>query len=114
MVHQKERREFHRHDCLMLCRCEGDRFRSHGYIVDISYGGAGKVGTKKLPIEGTKLLVKILLPGKKIELRSRVVWVKSAAKEPGLAEFGVEFLDTLQERQEQLADFFPKYHTIEG
>lgn len=99
MARQKERREFPRMDCLILCRCEGERFRFNGHIVNLSHGGAGIVGTDKLPPEGTELLVTIRLLGKTIELRSRVVRVKSKAKEPGLAKFGVEFLDTLQERQ---------------
>jgi len=38
--------------------------------------------------------------------------VKSDVKEPVLADFGVEFLDTLHERQEKLADFFPKSNAI--
>ena len=114
MVRQKERREFHRRDCLMLCRCEGERFRSNGHIVDISYGGAGIGGTKKLPAQDAELLVKILLPWKRIELLSKVVWVKSTSNASALADFGVEFLDTLSERQDKLAEFFPKSDTSEG
>jgi hypothetical protein len=53
-------------------------------------------------------VVTILPSWKKNELRSKVVWVKSEAREPGLADFGVEFLDTLSERQDKLAEFFPK------
>ena len=109
MVRQKERRQFPRRDCLMLCTCEGERFRSTGHIVDISHGGAGIVGTKKLPSQGAELLVTMRLPWKTIQLRSKVVWVKSEAKEPGLADFGVEFLDALHVRQEQLAGLFPKH-----
>jgi c-di-GMP-binding flagellar brake protein YcgR len=97
----------------MRCRCEGEGFRFNGYIVDISYGGAGIVETKKFPTQGTELLVTIRLPWKMIELRSRVVWVKSDTKEPGLADFGVEFLDTLEQRQEKLAEFFPKSNAVE-
>ena len=112
MARQKERREFPRRDCLLLCRCEGDRFQSKGHIVDISYGGAGIRGTRKLPAEGTEFLVTIPLSWKRTELPSGVVWVKSEAKGPSLADFGVEFLDTLHERQIKLADFFPRSNTI--
>jgi len=96
----------------MRCRCEGEGFRFDGYIVDISYGGAGISGTKKLPAEGAELLMTIRLPGKVIELRSIVVWARSDVKEPGVAEFGVKFLDSLRVRQEKLAEFFPKSNTI--
>ena len=58
------------------------------------------------------MLVKISVPGKTIELRSKVAWVKSAANASALADFGVEFLDTLHERQEKLAAFLPKPNTI--
>jgi len=98
----------------MLFCCEGEGLRVNGYIVNLSCGGAGIMGTRKLPVEGTELLVTLRHPWNTIKLRSRVAWVKSAAKEPGLAEFGVEFLDSLGERQEQLAAFFPKPNTIEG
>ena len=107
MGRQKERREFPRRDCLMVCRCEGEGFRSDGRIINISHGGAGIAGTNKVPAQGAESLVTILLSWKKIELRSKVVWVKSA-KEPGLADFGVEFLDSLTERQDKLVDFIPK------
>ena len=113
MVRRKERRKFPRRDCLMRCRCEGEGFRFDGYIVDISYGGVGITGTDKLPTQGAELLVTIRLPWKMVKLRSRVVWAKSDTKEPGLAEFGVEFLGTLSERQERLAEFFPKSNTVE-
>ena len=112
MVRQMERREFPRRDCMMHCRCEGEHFRFNGHIIDISYGGAGITATKKLSAQGAELLVTILLPWKRIELRSKVVWVKSEAKQRGLADFGVEFLGTLHERQEKLAEFFPKSNTI--
>jgi len=98
----------------MRCRCEGEGFRFDGYIVDISYGGAGITGTKKLPTQGAELLLTIRLPWKMIEPRSRVMWVKSHTKEPGLAEFGVEFLGTSEQRQDKLAEFFPKSNTVEG
>ena len=114
MARQKERREFPRRDCMMICRCEGKGFRSNGNIIDISYGGAGIVGTKKLPAEGAELLVKILLPGSSIELRSRVAWVKSKANKQGLADFGVEFLDSLSERQDKLARFITRSNAVEG
>ena len=110
---QKERREFHRRDCLMLCSCEGGGLRVEGHIVDISYGGAGIVVTKDLPTKDTELLLTTRLPWMMVELRSNVVRVKSGAKERGLAEFGVEFLGTLNERQEKLAYFFPKCNTFE-
>jgi hypothetical protein len=57
--------------------------------------------------------LEILLPWKTIELRSRVVWVKPAAEKKGTADFGVEFLDTLSERQEKLADFLPQSNAVE-
>ena len=92
---------------LMLCRCEGDSLSLSGFIVDLSYGGAGIVGTKKLPANGTELLLTTRHNWEAVALRSRVAWVKSA-EGLGLADFGVEFLDTLYERHEQLADFLPK------
>jgi len=92
----------------MVCRCEGEGFRSSGHIIDISYGGAGIAETKKLPAEGAELLVKICLPGRTIELRAKVVWVKSDANASAIANFGVEFLDPLSQRLAKLADFFPK------
>jgi c-di-GMP-binding flagellar brake protein YcgR len=98
----------------MGCRCEGDRFRFDGHIVDISYGGAGIVGTKKLPAEGAELQVAILLPGSSIKLTSRVVWVRTKARKLGLADFGIEFLDSLSERQGKLARFVPQHNAIEG
>jgi hypothetical protein len=98
----------------MLCFCEGVGFRFNGHIVDISYGGAGIVGTTKLPDEGAELLVKILLPGTTIELPSRVVWVKSKAKKLRLADFGVKFLDSLSERQSKLEKFFPQVNAVDG
>jgi len=113
MTQQKERREFPRRDCLMLCRCEGEGFLSNGHIVNISYGGAGIVGTKQIPVEGTQLLLTILLTGTDIELTSRVVWVSSTAKKLGLADFGVEFLDSLDERQGKLVRFFPQVNSLE-
>ena len=113
MARRRERRKFHRCDCLLLCPLEGERFRFDGHIVDISYGGAGIRGTKKLPAEGTELLVTIRLLLKTIELPSRVVWVKTDAKEPGLADFGVGFLDTPDERQNKLEEFFPKSNKVE-
>ena len=112
MGRQNERREFRRRDCLLLCPFKGERFRSDGHIVDISYGGAGISGTKKLPAEGTELTVEIRRPWKTIQLQARVVWVKSAARERGLTDFGTEFLGTLYERQKQLTDFFPEPNTI--
>ena len=114
MAQRKERRECPRRDCLMLCSCDGAGFRSSGHIVDISYRGAGIVGTKKLPDEGVELLVKILLPGTTIELPSRVVWVESKAQKRRLADFGVEFLDGLSERQRKLGRFFPQVSAVGG
>jgi c-di-GMP-binding flagellar brake protein YcgR len=97
---------------MMLCRCEAKGFRPHGHIVDISLGGAGIVGTKELPAE--ELAVSILLPGSSIKLSSRLVWTNSKANKGGLADFGVEFLDSLSERQEKLTRFFPQHNAIEG
>jgi len=91
----------------MLCRCEGESLRLSGFIVDLSYAGAGILGTKKLPANDAELLLTTGHNRETVSLRSRVVWVTSA-KESGLADFGVEFLDTLSERQEQLADLIPK------
>ena len=113
MSRQKERRKFRRRDCLLRCRCEGKGFRFDGYIVNLSYGGAGINGTEKLPSLGTELLVTLGHTWKNLQLRSRVVWAKSDTKEPGLANFGVEFLDSLYVRQEKLAYFFPKCNTFE-
>lgn len=110
---QKERREFLRRDCLMLCLCEGEDFRFNGHIIDISYGGAGIVSTRKLPTEGAGLLVKIFLPGNTIELPSSVVWAKSKSMKHGLADFGVECLDSFPERQTKLGRFFPQHNAVE-
>jgi len=112
MARGKERRELLRRDCLMLCRCEAEGFRPHGHIIDISYGGAGIIGTKKLPAEGAKLAVSVLLQGSSIKLPSRVVWVNSKARKLGLADFGVEFLDSLMERQSKLARFLPQVNSV--
>jgi hypothetical protein len=114
MAHKKEKREFLRRDCLMLCRCEAKGFRPQGHITDISCGGAGIVGTKKPPAQGAELLVTLLLPWKRVELPARVAWVKAEATEKGLADLGVEFLDTLSERQDKLAEFLPQTNTVEG
>jgi hypothetical protein len=97
----------------MLCRCEGDGFQSNGHIVNISFGGAGIVGTKQIPVEGALLLLTILLPGSTVELSARVAWVSTRAKKLGLADFGVEFLDGLTERQEKLARFIPQHNAVE-
>jgi len=113
MSRQEESREFHRRDCLMLCRCEGGSLRLSGFIVDLSYGGAGIVGTEKLPANGTELLLTTRHNWEAVALQSRVAWVKSG-KGSGLADFGVEFLGTLYERQEQLAGFFQVPDTLES
>jgi hypothetical protein len=113
MARKRERREFFRRDCLMLCRCETGGFRFDGHIIDISYGGIGIVGTKKLPAEGDQLAVNILLPGSSIKLPSKVVWVDSKARKLGLADFGVAFLDSFPERQGKLARFFPQDNAVE-
>ncbi|MGW8179169.1 MAG: PilZ domain-containing protein [bacterium] len=108
-----ERREFERRDCLLQCLCQGEYFRCSGQIVNLSFGGAGIAGTDNLPTEGAKLQVEILLPWKTIELRSRVMWVNPGAEKKETADFGVEFLDTLSERQQKLADFLPQSNAIE-
>ena len=59
------------------------------------------------------MLVRILLPGTTIELPSKVVWVKSKADKYGLADFGMEFLDSFRERQDKLAKFFPQHNAVE-
>jgi hypothetical protein len=66
-----------------------------------------------LPTEGKKLQLEILLPWKTIKLRAKVVWVRPAAEKKVTADFGVEFLDTLSERQEKLADFLPQSNVVE-
>jgi hypothetical protein len=104
----KERRKFRRWDCLIPCRFEGEGFSHTGLIVDLSCGGAGIKGTDKLPAQGTELLVEIGLPWNKIQLCSGVVWVKTEGQKRGYSQFRVEFLDTLPERQQKLANFFPK------
>jgi c-di-GMP-binding flagellar brake protein YcgR len=81
--------------------------------IDISYGGAGIVGTKKLPAEGAELAVSILLAGSSIKLPARVVWVNSKASKLGLADFGVEFLESFPERQGKLARFIPQHNAVE-
>jgi len=108
MIEQKERRKFRRWDCLMSCRCEGEGFSQTGLIVDLSCGGAGIKGANKLPAQGTELLVEIGSSWNKIQLRSRVVWVEPEGQKRGYAQFGVQFLGTLPERQQKLANFFPK------
>jgi hypothetical protein len=57
--------------------------------------------------------VTILLLGNIIELPSRVTWMKSKARKLGLADFGVEFLDSLPKRQTKLARFFPHSSAVE-
>ena len=114
MARRKERREFFRRDCLMLCRCEAKGFQPQGHIIDVSYGGAGIVGTKQLPAAGAELLVKILLPGSTIELLARVVRLGSKAEKRGLADFAVEFLNSLEERQSKLARFIPQHNAVEN
>jgi hypothetical protein len=54
-------------------------------------------------------LVEIGSSWNRIQLRSRVVWVETEGQKQGYAQFRVEFLGTLQERQEELASLFPKY-----
>ena len=97
MARQKERRKFNRRDCMMICRCQGEGYGESGYVVDISYGGAGITGIKKLPEAATELLLTIRLPWSTIEMKSRVVWVKPDPKSSGLSDFGVEFLGSLPE-----------------
>lgn len=114
MVRQKERRKDQRSDCMLFCPFEGEIFRRDGHIVNLSYGGAGIRGTQKLPAAGTELLVTIRHPWKTIKLKSKVVWVKSVIDVSVLADFGVEFMGTLYERQQQLANFFPPPDTLEA
>ena len=113
MIDQKERRKFHHWDCLMPCRCDREGFSQTGLIVDLSCGSAGIKGTDKLPAQGTELLVEIGLSWDRIQLRSRVVWVEPEGQKRGYAQFGVDFLGTLQERQAKLAKFLPKYNIAE-
>ena len=87
----------------MICRCEAEGFRESGYVIDISYGGAGITGTEKLPETGSELLVTIRLPWSTIDLKSKVAWVKSKGKKSGLADFGVEFLGTRRDIEGKLA-----------
>jgi len=113
MGSRKERRAFHRWDCMMPCRCVGEGFRTNGYIVNLSYGGAGIAGTKKLPTKGLELSVTIRPMKEKIELCSRVIWVNAHGAEDGPAKFGVEFLGSLEPRKEKIRAFFPKYYAGE-
>ena len=91
----KERRKFRRWDCVIRCRCEGENLRLNGVIVNLSYGG-------------TEMLVTIGPRWNRIQLHSRVVWVEPEGQKRGYAQFGVEFLGSLQERQGRLAYFLPK------
>lgn len=49
----------------------------------------------------------------RIELESRIVWVKSEANDQGLAEFGGEFTEARQEIQKKLKGFSPRYFNPE-
>ena len=113
MVSQKERRAFRRWDCLMPCRCEGQDRNLEGFIVNLSYGGAGIVTSSELPTEGSEMEVTIRPVNEKVQLRSKVVWISAQGMERGPANFGVEFLGSLQERQDKIRKFFPKYYTDE-
>jgi Tfp pilus assembly protein PilZ len=113
MVSQKERRAFRRWDCLMPCRCEGQDLKLEGFIVNLSYGGAGIVTSDELPTEGLELEVTIRPVKEKIQLRSKVVWISAKGTERGPANFGVEFAGSLQERQDKIRTFFPKYYADE-
>jgi len=110
MVSRKEKRAFRRWDCMMPCRCVGEGFRVNGFIVNLSYGGAGITGTTKLPQEGSQLSITIRPMKEKIELECRVVWINSRFEEHGPATFGVEFLGSLEERKGKIRSFFPKYY----
>ena len=107
----KERREFHRWDCVMPCRCEGNDLRLNGTIGDLSYGGAGIASWKKLPIEGAEFVLTIRPTRERIKLRSRAVWLAPEAEELGHVEFGVEFCETLEERREKLAGLLPEHRS---
>jgi hypothetical protein len=98
---------------MMPCRCVGEGFRDNGYIVNLSYGGAGIAGTKELPAEGQLLTLTIRPMKEKIELLSRVVWVNSQFEDHGPARFGVEFQGSIKARKEKIRIFFPKYYTSE-
>ena len=113
MACRRERREFYRRDCLMRCRCTGTGFRFDGYIVDISFGGAGIVA-KQLPTPSAELLLNMYLPSESIEFPSRTAWTRAKNKKNGLADFGVEFLGSLPERKIKLGRFFPQSNTVEG
>jgi hypothetical protein len=54
------------------------------------------------------MLVTIRPTWNRIQLHSRVVWVEPEGQKRGYAQFGVEFLGSLQERQGKLAYFLPK------
>lgn len=114
MVRQKERRTFRRWDCMMPCRCEGQDFSFEGHIVNLSYGGAGLVTATDVPAEGLEMLVTIRPVKERVQLRAKVVWVGNKGLERGPASFGVEFVGTLQERQDKIRTFFPKYYSYEN
>jgi Tfp pilus assembly protein PilZ len=92
----------------------GEGFRDNGYIVNLSYGGAGIAGTKKLPENGVELLLTIRPMKERIEILSKVIWVNSQSDQYGPATFGVEFLGRLEEKKEKIRTFFPKYYEAEG
>jgi len=98
---------------MMPCRCAGKGYLVNGYVVNLSYGGAGIAGAKTLPTSGMELTITIRPMKEKIELRSKVVWVNSKSEEHGPATFGVEFLDALEARKEKIRAFFPKYYAGE-
>jgi Tfp pilus assembly protein PilZ len=93
---------------MMICRCEAKGYSESGYVVDISYGGAGITGTSKLPEAETELLLTIRLPWSTIEMKSRVVWVKPDTKSSGLSDFGVEFLGSHHDIRSKLSKVIPE------
>lgn len=114
MASRKERRAFRRWDCLMPCRCAGKGYLVNGYVVNLSYGGAGIAGaTKTLPTSGVEWTLTIRPMKENIDLRSRVVWINSQSEEQGPATFAVEFLGALEARKEKIRAFAPQYYSDE-
>ena len=95
---------------MMPCRCAGKGYRADGYVVNLSYVGAGIASARTPHTSGIELTLTIRPMIEKIELRSRVVWINSRSEEDGPATYGVEFVDALEARKEKIRVFFPKYY----
>jgi hypothetical protein len=71
--------------------------------MNLSCGGAGIDGSKKLPVQGLDLLLTIRPTREAVQLRARVAWVNTEA-----GRWGVEFLGTTREMEDTLRAFFPE------